>query len=91
MSANVNGYPEMNFGRRPFHFELPESFHPLEVPDNPFSSWLGRFEHAADVTRAVHQRLPLSEEVVQKAMDTELSERDTESVAVGLHALGVGF
>lgn len=62
----------VNLGRDPFIFGPPDGFSALEDLSRPSASWLARFEHAADVTRDVFARRPLSTRVVDMALSREL-------------------
>ncbi|CAE7783464.1 RNF123, partial [Symbiodinium sp. KB8] len=78
-NSGISGV-SVNFGRQPFVFPPPEGYLPVEDPARPFSSWLARFEHAADVTRLVHQRLPLPHNVVNMALNEEGCAGDAKAL-----------
>ncbi len=54
------------------------TYHALESLDNTTASWLGRFEHAADVTRDVYEGRAPAPTVIDMALDRELSAAEAQ-------------
>lgn len=72
----------MNLGRDGFVYGLPPGARPVEDPRNPASSWLARFEHAANVTRDVSADIPLQSAVLDLATAPELASATVKPLAL---------
>ena len=70
----------VNLGRSPFRFEPPMGYCPIEDPMCESATWLGRFEHSADVTKALLLRQPLSSDVIAMAFDREKAASETRDI-----------
>ena len=84
-----------NFGRVPFEFGVPAGCTRVEHPDTSSdaptagtgATWLSRFEHAADTTRVIASRQPLSSHVTDLALRREVSGAEAHELPMEIFAV----
>lgn len=73
--GSLNVY--VNLGREEFAYGIPDGCMPLEDPLRPSASWLSRFEHAAETTRAIASRQALTPAVLDMALAREVDSAES--------------